>query len=366
MSDRYKTISTSNVSAKVEDREISRSQSTRKIIRSELIENPKNVEACVKVTILHQRKKVNDQWEDIESVPLTKMKAGETMKMGFDSEETLKMAQELKNLYAIFDGKGIPWGEKEVVVGFDSEVIKTDPERAKVIKALLRYGYSEEVWQELVQHTPDLATKFCLIRLHEQRVAALSEFEESLRKDKDEGYWQQFFETNTWIFGYGLKYKFLKTVQSQPHFGGTSVKGTGGQRGDYLTASAAEVKFTVLVEVKKPSSLLLGQQYRNSAYPPSSELAGGIAQVQANCRKWEIEGSRTDENRELLVDEGISSIHPRGILIIGQTKQLSSQAQKTSFELLRRNLSNPEVLTFDELMERARFIVKHTDSDSEV
>jgi len=33
-----------------------------------------------------------------------------------------------------------------------------------------------------------------------------------------------------------------------------------------------------------------------------------------------------------------------------------------SFELLRKNTSNPEIITFDELYERAKFIVQHNQS----
>jgi hypothetical protein len=34
-----------------------------------------------------------------------------------------------------------------------------------------------------------------------------------------------------------------------------------------------------------------------------------------------------------------------------------------SFELYRRNTSRPEVITFDELLERARFIVEHIPAE---
>ena len=35
----------------------------------------------------------------------------------------------------------------------------------------------------------------------------------------------------------------------------------------------------------------------------------------------------------------------------------------SSFELFRRNMVNPEVITFDELFERARFIVRHSEEE---
>ena len=52
----------------------------------------------------------------------------------------------------------------------------------------------------------------------------------------------------------------------------------------------------------------------------------------------------------------------RSFLIIGSLSQFVgehgiSEEQYRSFELLRRNMNNPEVITFDELYERARFIV---------
>jgi hypothetical protein len=35
-------------------------------------------------------------------------------------------------------------------------------------------------------------------------------------------------------------------------------------------------------------------------------------------------------------------------------------SKRRSFELFRRNLTQPEILTFDELFERARFIIENT------
>ena len=74
-----------------------------------------------------------------------------------------------------------------------------------------------------------------------------------------------------------------------------------------------------------------------------------------NCAQWEITDARNDHNRELLAD--IYTIHPKGIVIIGNTNQLNNWDKRNSFERFRRELSNPEVITYDELFERAKFIV---------
>ena len=77
--------------------------------------------------------------------------------------------------------------------------------------------------------------------------------------------------------------------------------------------------------------------------------------MQVNCAEWEIVGARTDQNRDAL--EGIYTISPRGIVVIGKTSQLDTRDKKNSFERFRREIRSPEIITFDELYERTKFIV---------
>ena len=44
-------------------------------------------------------------------------------------------------------------------------------------------------------------------------------------KSLTENDWQDFFEENTWIFGYGLRYQILRVIQAQPNYGGATVSG---------------------------------------------------------------------------------------------------------------------------------------------
>jgi len=134
------------------------------------------------------------------------------------------------------------------------------------------------------------------------------------------------------------------------------------QKGDFLQRTTAEIKFTVLVEIKKPTTELLGSQtYRNGAHELGAELTGGVSQMQANCSKWEKEGSQTEENRELLSKQKIFTVQPKGILVIGHTRQLDAISKRNTLELFRRNTVNPEIITFDELYERSKFIVERSD-----
>jgi len=325
------------------------------------VENPRSPDAKVKISLVHQRKSPKATWEDAPAIPLSSLKAGEQINFNLDSETTLELFRQLENLYAIATKGKIGFGKTSLVVGQEEEIIQTNASRAKVISLLLAKGYSDDIWSALVSENPDLATRFSYAQIQAERQKALDEFRANLAQKRGEDWWQSFFEGNTWIFGYGLRYQILRPVQAQPHYGGQTITGKRAEKGDFLQRTEAQARFTVLVEIKKPDTTLLAATlYRNAAWQLGEDLAGGVTQLQANCRRWEIEGSRTEGNREVLSDQGVCTIQPKGILVIGHTAQLSQAAMKNTFELFRRNVVNPEILTFDELFERAKFIVERT------
>ncbi len=186
-----------------------------------------------------------------------------------------------------------------------------------------------------------------------------------------EGLWQSFFERNTWIFGYGLNYVFnsaLDDAKLEQAVRGHDVSGAG-KRVDALLKTHGLVSALSFGEIKTHRARLLkpvASPYRKECWQVSDELAGGIAQVQrsvqaslANIRaKTEVKddsGAPTGETLFLY--------QPRSFLVIGslsefQTTQGINEEKYSSFELFRRSLNAPEVVTFDELYERARFIVE--------
>lgn len=76
-----------------------------------------------------------------------------------------------------------------------------------------------------------------------------------------------------------------------------------------------------------------------------------------NSRTWDIEGSRTEANRDRLGRERIYTVYPRSLLIYGNTGELDSTEKRNCFEVFRGQLKNTEVVTYDELLKRAQFIV---------
>lgn len=199
-----------------------------------------------------------------------------------------------------------------------------------------------------------------------RRREKLNEFREALTvHGTDESWWQNFFEENKWIFGYGLNYQILHQEQDQPHFGGVRVDGTGGQKGDYLTSTLGDLSFTVLVEIKTPETKLLQgtSEIRNGAWSYSKDLTDALSQISSNIDTWNKYGSTQLDNIDRFEDDDIYTVQPKGIIVIGSLAQLGDmRSKRETFQRFRKSIHGIDILTFDELFERAKFIVEESDN----
>jgi hypothetical protein len=303
--------------------------------------------------------------EAIVITDFRKLHANEGIEIELSTAAVTTLHKKFNELQRLIIDKGILNGENRFTITDANALVITDENKANIIRKLLDDNLGEEIWSQLAKNNPDIATRLANAQLQTDRQLVVRQFEEMLSDGSlIEEDWQNFFEENTWIFGYGLRYQILRVVQTQPNYGGTDVTGRGGQHGDFLTATEAGTKFTCLVEIKKPTTQLLqSSQYRNGAWGASSELSGATSQIQINCAKWEISGSREDDNRDLM--NGVYTVAPRGIVVIGNTNQLDNRDKINSFERSRNAIRNPEIITFDELYQRARFIINEVDDFTE-
>ena len=93
MSEKYEVNRTSLQSAAVSDKVLHETSTTRLVLRPGIVENPHNVDACVNITFVYQRKTPKVTWEDVPAKPLSTMKAGEGVKLCLHTEPTLKLFQ---------------------------------------------------------------------------------------------------------------------------------------------------------------------------------------------------------------------------------------------------------------------------------
>lgn len=125
------------------------------------------------------------------------------------------------------------------------------------------------------------------------------------------------------------------------------------------------------IEIKThKTSLLDSKPYRAGCWGPSKELAGAIAQVQGTVASAiENLSSKINptDNSGNPTGEEIYNYQPKSYLVIGDmgefmTENGVNKDKLRSFELFRKNITSPEIITFDELYERAKFIVLNNQS----
>ncbi len=177
----------------------------------------------------------------------------------------------------------------------------------------------------------------------------------------EEKVWQYFFEKNQWIFGYGLDYRFQEILQNEVHLSEAEMNGSNSVIGDYLLGDKF---FTTFIEIKKPSTQLFSvEKNRSNSWRLSNDLIDSVSQILEQKASGLI---RLDDqqyiNGEPLKQKAYDS---KVILIIGNWSELKksnstqeSDIKKKTFELFRRDSRNIEILTYDELYERACFIAE--------
>ncbi|WP_237710503.1 Shedu immune nuclease family protein [Saccharopolyspora spinosa] len=198
------------------------------------------------------------------------------------------------------------------------------------------------------------------------------ESEQKRLEKKPEAIWQHFFESNPWIFGYGLHLiacEPLDEKKMERITTGANIFTGAGKRSDAVMRSKGYISSLAFCEIKTHKTPLLEKlAYRPpDVYQASKELSGGLSQVQKTVSKALLLIS--NQLHELYEDDGtptgiqVSTTKPRQVLVIGHLNELTQNGRVnpeklTSFELYRNSIQDVEVITFDELYERACFIVR--------
>lgn len=184
--------------------------------------------------------------------------------------------------------------------------------------------------------------------------------------------WQNFFEENPWIFGYGLNLVACEPLDDgklERITTGANIFTGAGKRSDAVMRSKGFISSLLLCEIKThETDLLAGTPYRRpDVYQASKDVVGAVAQVQKTAHK--ALRLVAGELHRLYKDDGtptdieISTIRPRQVVMIGRLSGLSERGwtnpeKIASFEQYRRSIQDVEIITFDELYGRSCFIVE--------
>ena len=130
--------------------------------------------------------------------------------------------------------------------------------------------------------------------------------------------------------------------------------------------------FTALVELKLPSTpLFTARADRAKSWRLSGDLTAAVSQILEQKASWQVKAEANargnfTEHGELVTQR---TLDPRCILIVGSDKMFDGTEQHRevklrTFELFRRDSRNIEIITYDELLERAKFIIGHSEQEA--
>ena len=313
--------------------------------------------------------------EDIEGIELIKLVDGRDKQRVKFCKFNLQQLKMFLQFISSIDLKGV--SERRIALADDSLDI-IDEDTKKMITTLLSGHDGGELIKELLDDGiitgQDLVnTGYRKQQLEVFRRLLYDGYLQDYKREvlgkpntKDETAWQLFFERNQWIFGYGLNYRFQTILQREFSASNTTAAGKDEVFSDFLLG---DKRFTTFVELKKPDTPLFEKdKNRSGSWRLSQDLTYAESQILEQKASGQVKISTSKD----LLDGNFNPITQRAydskvVLIIGHWDQVElsdepagiKEIKRKTFELHRRDSRNIEIITYDELFERAKFIVEN-------
>jgi hypothetical protein len=183
----------------------------------------------------------------------------------------------------------------------------------------------------------------------------------------EEHIWHHFLQSNDWILGLNADLRFISDFLDEQKVGIENSGGSESPKVDLFGIS----EFTTLIELKHTTANIFKaskSKGRANTWDFTADFIEGISQCLG--QKNELEKSFEtkvflDSDKKRLPKDGIETIDPKALLLIGNKKREfpineldnTNILKNKTLERFRRNNRNIDVLTFDELFERAYQIV---------
>ncbi|MGD8780721.1 MAG: DUF4263 domain-containing protein [Ignavibacteria bacterium] len=361
--------STSKYTAECDEIPIRKTKTTRLVFKPLLIDNLRNKNAVIKGSFFFQKKGIKDEWIDLKDLSLSNLKSGEYVKLELKSEELLNFIKEIVSLYKFHLKEGINFGETKYIKthGSLSELSQINEDDLKAFFELNKKA-SVNVFSKLINYAITLDNSSQLVeRLEKLEVDSLQKLNSiiglsNLKKvyeswltqydNSDEEYWQKLFEENTYLLSQIFAFPII-ILKGKAYVGGKKYDNRGANLLDFLCQNSL-TKNIVLIEIKTPTTKLLGSEYRDDVYNVSPDVSGAMLQV--SNYKYSLGKDFYSLRNEKLKD--IETFNPHCLVIAGNIKrELIDNDHRKSFELFRNELKNVQVISFDELFSKVKTLI---------
>lgn len=345
-------------------------KTTRLVFKSWLIAERERSPGIVDGTLVFQRKRTKDDWEDHNCLPFTSLRADEWVKFELSADEVHKLIQHIAGLYRLHRKHGVPSGKVHFLkvdsadrYAFESS---SNDEFGQLLELSRRIGV--DVLSPFLRWVIDAGnardmlhqlTNFDLQDL--QRLNALVGLSalknvvdvwHANETNDDEDFWQDTLQKHAFV----LSQIFVTPtiiIQAKAYVGGKNVANTHGKIADFLAGNTI-TKNATIIEIKTPATRLIGSKYRGT-YSPSPELTGPVIQVLD--QRYALQTDFLSTRRTF--EDGIDVFAPQCVILAGHAqRELVSDEKMKAFELFRRNLRDVQVITFDELFQKAQQLIE--------
>lgn len=225
----------------------------------------------------------------------------------------------------------------------DKELLESMELNREFIQKVLTTFHTQEAQDLLVAAKKDDVNNLVAAVKQARNKKALIEINSLVEGDVAENRLQQWIRENDWVFGIEYTRRF-ETTRIGLH-----------SDTDLLVESLDG--FADLIELKQASAELLRYDGSHNCYYPSADLSQVIGQTIHYIRVME-------DNRYLLMSEDdMNVLKPRAKVVIGRSSKLNDN-EKSALRTLNDTLHNIEILTYDEIKQRAERIVANYEESS--
>jgi hypothetical protein len=350
--------------------------SYRLIFKPGIVDKPESPKECINGEFWVQRKGPSDEWSDYKDFDLTKLKAGESVKLELHSRELYTLITELDKYFQIFEKYGLRDGTyqqimvKEDVAEFLGN-IDNDEGFQEILLSNSRTLVSILKWISSLDASGETIAKIKLLKSENLRrlnlLLNITELERIYqvwidnKENDDEGFWQSLFSSNPWVISHAFATPCI-IFDDKAYVGGKAIDNKKGKIVDFIYSNHFTDNVSI-VEIKTPSTPLLDRKiYReNTNYSLSRETSGAIIQLLTYRENLEKDFYSLSHQTPTV----FNAFNPRCLLIIGSIKSIHEDiTMLSSFETFRNSQSYLDIITFDELFEKIKMLLSLLTQDS--
>lgn len=248
---------------------------------------------------------------------------------------------------------------------------KDDKEKIEEIKELIKKSDLKEkdirsiVFENRRGHIK--AFYYLLLNKSIRGTESLKFYENRYQLTGEESVWHHFLKKNDWILGLNVDIKFIRDFYDEQRVGIENSKGRLSPKNDLLGIS----DYTTLIELKHSNTKIFtktkSSKSRTNTWDFTIDFIEGISQ----CLGQKFSFDDSFKIKEFINDEKIRldktkhrTLDPKTVFIIGNRKKEfphdnndDNIIKSETFERFRRNNRNLDIITYDELFERAYHLV---------